>query len=302
MSNPPTGIAGFERNPEALAEEKAKVDKTTSEFGANADMLYLLPGQTMIRVLPPYNEKGLFFNKVFKHRVKTGDDVFTGLCPEKNYGESCALCDKGEELFATKDEAAMELAKELRPRGYYLYNVLCFAGPANRRGEMPEPGKVYVMESGVMVHRQIIELDQDEATGWADITNIEGGVNLIIKRTGAGLDTKYDVNVHGGGRTNIVEWLQSSAIDPGSMTLYDLEAVYNRPADEKIQEVASKVRNPVTLGSSPAPVFQTAAPAPAPPAPQPVMTPAPNDSIGVVSPSQTTGPVPVPVIPAPPTK
>ena len=98
------GLAGFDRNQQALAEEKARQDKTQSEFGANADMLYLYEGATMVRVLPPFNEEGVFFKRVYKHRVKVGDDVFTGLCPANMNEGDCAICARGEELFDTRDE------------------------------------------------------------------------------------------------------------------------------------------------------------------------------------------------------
>jgi hypothetical protein len=296
------GLAGFDRNQEALAAEKARQDKTQSEFGANADMLYLLEGATMVRVLPPFSDEGVFFKRVYKHRVKVGDDVFSGLCPEKMETGDCPICARGEELFDTKDEEAIKIAKDLRARANYLYNVVVYSGPANRKGDMPENGKVYVMESGVMVHRQILELDQDEGSGWADITSPQQGVNLIIKRTGKGLDTKYSVNPHGGGRSDVFAYLKDDCkVDPTSLELYNLDEVYAFPDAEKLLEVAGRVRGP--RGTEAQPTFAPAGVAPvvvAPALEAPPLVAAP--SVVTKVPVAVAAPVAAPVVPAPPTE
>jgi hypothetical protein len=308
------GLAGFERNVEALAAEKARQDKTQAEQGANADMLYLFEGQTQLRILPPYSAEGVFFKEVWKHRVKlSADDIFTGVCPESMNLGDCAICAKGEELYATKDETAMEIAKELKARRYYLYNVIAFSGPANKKGETPTLGKVYCLENGVMVHRQIMELDQDPAAGWADITAIPNGVNLVIKRTGKGLDTKYAVNPHGAGRTDIFAYLRDTAkVNPESLTLFNLDEVYVFDPEKNI-EVAARIKGP----RAPAPEPTFAAPTPVAVAPAPAAPAvAPSITIGAPPPATVTAPamvpvpttitapatVAVPTIPAPPTK
>jgi hypothetical protein len=298
------GLAGFERNSEALAAEKARQDRTQGEYGANADMIYALDGQTMLRVLPPFSAEGVFFKEILKHRVQIAqDDVFLGICPEAMgiEGEDCPICAKGEELYGTKDEAAMEIAKELKIRRNFIYNTIVFSGPPNKKGESPERGKVYCFEGGVMVHRQLMELDQDPATGWADITSPGAGVNLLIKRTGKGLNTKYDVNPHGGGRTDIFKYLSEEAnVDPNTLELFNLDEVYAYDAD---RTAATAARIKIPRAGAPEPTFApapVAAPVVAPVTVAPVVAPvaAPVPTSGSIS---TAAPVAAPVIPGPPT-
>jgi hypothetical protein len=275
----------FERNEAALASEKDALEKQANAWGNDAPMIYAQAGTTMLRILPPFDDKGVFFSQITKHRVQVGGkrtEIFA--CPAEEAGLPCAICVKGQEMTESKDEAQMKFAKEnLRPRNQFLYNVLVHSGPADRKGNVPEFGKVYVLETGVMVHRQIISLDQDPATGWADITNPGNGVNLMIKRTGQGLDTKYEVNPHGAGRTDVFADCAARGIDPNSLELFNLNEVYAIPDEEKVEEVASKAGAGM-FGATPAPrpALQTASPAaaaatpaaPAPTVPVPVAAPA----------------------------
>jgi len=289
------GIQGYTRNEEALAGERARLERESVRYGNNAPMLYLRAGSTMLRVLPPWDDKGQFFKQIYKHRVRTADSTFEGLCPSSMEDLHCPICYKAQELYDSKSEAALEQAKQLKPRGQFLYNVICFQGPANKKGALPEFGKVYVMEAGVMVHRQLIELDQDEGAGWADITNVAQGVAVIIKRTGMGLDTKYDVNptlIEGQPRSDIMASLAGRGIDPNTLELNNLDETYAMPDQATLEEVANKIRVPGAPAQA-APQFATAAPvavAPvAPVAQAPVAAPA--APVAAVAPAAAVAPV-----------
>ncbi len=310
------GIHGFARNEEALAGERARLEREAVRFGNNAPMLYLRSGSTMVRILEAWNDAGQFFKQIYKHRVRTGDQTFEGLCPLTMLNTTCPICEKQAELYDSQNEAVLETAKQLKPRGAYLYNVLCWSGPANKKGQMPEFGKVYVMESGVMVHRQLIELDQDEGAGWADITNITNGVTVIVKRTGQGLDTKYDVNptlIDGQPRSNILEALAARGIDSNTLELNNLDEVYAMPDNETLAEVVAKVRVPTgttvaapafATASQPAVVAAPSVVVPVAPVVAPVavpVTPVAVPAPGTVAPVPTTvAPVAAPIIPEPP--
>lgn len=325
----------FERDETALQGEKDALDKRESAFGVNADMLYLLGGTTQVRLLPPYSAKGVFFKEISKHRIKNGKRWESYACPLEMASLPCALCALGAELSATLDEAKLEFVREnLRPRTAFLYNVICMSGPQNRKNETPEFGKVYCLESGLMVHKAIIQLDQDPADGWADITTVNNGVNLTIKRSGQGLGTTYSVNPHGSGRTDIFAQLTERGIDPASLVLFDLDAVYELPSEEKLAAAAKAVSalapqvkpaqaNPIPVAQPPVPVPAPAAVAAAQPIPTaaqpaapvaavptqalPVQTALPIDgtvtATGTVPVAADADPVPAPpAIPAPPTE
>ena len=327
----------FQRNEQALQAEKDALDKRDNAFGVNADMLYLLSGTTQVRILPPYSAKGVFFKEISTHRVKVGKRWDKYACPLEMVNEPCALCELGAELVASLDEAKIAFASDnLRPRSAFLYNVICSSGPQNSKNETPEFGKVYCLESGLMVHKQILQLDQDPADGWADITTVNNGVNLTIKRTGQGLGTEYSVNPHGSGRTDIFAQLAERGIKPETLVLFDLDAVYDMPLPEKLAEVAKTmsatvprvapiVAQPIAVAAPPTPVpaavaqpiaaqaenmaaavAQPAAPVAAAPVAQPIAaqadpTPVPTFVAATPVAAAVETPTP-PAIPAPPTE
>lgn len=285
----------YQRNDEALAHEKSVVDKQVSEWGNNASMLYLQPGSTVIRVLPPYSEAGVFFHKIMKHNIRIEKRNEAFVCPE-SLGQPCPVCDKGRELVESRDDFKMKFAGEnLRPKPRYLYNVLCYTGPADKMGAVPEVGKVYVMESGITVHKSIISLDQDAATGWADLTNPETGFMLVVNRSGKGLDTRYTVNPHGNGRTNLFEDCVARNINPNSLKLFNLEEVYSMPPEEKLAEVVNSIDSLVSGAFGAAPMPR--------PVPQPAMSPGvaavTPSAPPVAPPAPAAAPVVPPVMPGP---
>lgn len=301
-------LTGYKRNDEALKEAQDRANKKFTTFGPNpdVDMLYLNEGKTTVRVLPPYSEKGVFFKEVAKHFIPNPN-------PDGRKGEFITdpegvglevVQRKAEELYATKDEASLEIAKDLKPARRYLYNVLVYSGPPNNSGEPLEQGKVYVLEAPITVHRQIMELDQDEGAGWADVTSIENGVNLVITRTGKGFETKYNVTPHGQGRSNAVDYLTTvvgfNQQQLASLKLNNLDEVYSAPNDAEVEHLLNKLSPTVSAPTlNPTELFQQ--PQPAPP-----FTPNTTGDYTLtgapVTTSSSDGEIPVPKIPAPPSE
>jgi hypothetical protein len=291
----------YERNEEAMATEQAAVEKQASEWGNNADMCYLLAGSTLLRLLPAYSERGMFFRKIVRHRTRTaGGTVIVG-CPAA-HDLPCGLCEKAQELKDTGDPIKMKFAKDnLKPQVKYLYNVIVYAAPADGQGKSKEFGKVYVMEGGIMVHRQIISLDTDAMLGWADITNLNTGVNISIKRTGSNLDTKYEVLPTSAGRTDLVADLLGRGFDPNQLgeQVVNLDELYPSPPEEKIAEILAGLQVGSTPSVQPGAAFPALQPVPVQIAP--AVPAAPEIPVVPVAPAPTGGPAPVaPVTGMPP--
>jgi len=280
----------YQVNKEVLANEKASQDKKAVNNNGNAPSLYLKEGLTQVRILPPYSEKGVWYRKIEEHRLLIDKKSRFFTCPGIEE-MPCPICEKGEALYAAGGADNVEEAKSLQTRSKYLYNVLVISSPSTG-DDACEFGKVYMMQSGVQVFKQILELDQDEATGWADITDLEKGVNITIKRSGKGLDTSYDVNPHGSGRSSIVEALAAQGIDINSLELIDLDKQLMPPSYEDLEQALNGAafkkefpgagRNKVVLKTESAPAV-----------PQPVEAPAapvaeiPSDPPAVVPPPAT---------------
>lgn len=135
-------------------------------------------GRNVVRLLPPLPDEE-FYVEVYVHYNMGKDGRKQVVCPEHMKGEACPVCEHIRQLEATKDEDNIKKAKKMRPKLKYYYRVLA-------------DGEVQVMSTGKMVFEGILGVIVDPDFG--DITDSETGRELIITRSGKGIDTKYTVN------------------------------------------------------------------------------------------------------------
>lgn len=295
----------YESNPEADREEKRRLDRTQEEYGKSFPKLKLESGTTMVRILPPYRADGKWHREIWTHDIyEKGERPLIFACAEKMAGGDCAICNKGNEVMASREPEAMDWAgKKLRRKRIYLYNAICTSAPT-QKGDPIVPGQVYVMVAGPMVHKQIVDLDEDAQQGYNDVKNPQNGVNLNIHRTGQDLGTRYNVMPHAAGRTNVFEDLARIQKDPNEMELINLDELFELMPPEDVVKVAARLHPPIP--AAPEATFAPVAPPPQVPATPPAIAPAPQPAPTVVPPATppaafpTVAPTPAPVVaPAP---
>ena len=159
-----------------------ELNRTESVF------FYLKEGTTQLRVLPPYSERGSWFREVREHGGRINGEFTTMTCP-KSQGKSCVFCEEGQRLYSLGDEDNIAKAKTFRPKQAFLFNVMVYSSPQN----MDLTKGVLVLKSGVKVKRLLMDMDQDAAGGWGDITSIDNGFDIRITRKGKDLNTEYYV-------------------------------------------------------------------------------------------------------------
>jgi hypothetical protein len=128
-------------------------------------------GDYVVRFLPPYNENGFFFKEAAQHKI--GDQYV--FCP-KVEGDDCPICEVYKSLYREGSDAAIELAKEIKPRKQYLYNVIV-------RSELGEPAdqtKVQTFMSGKILYESIMNFFFDEEYG--DLTDVDNGYDFVIRK------------------------------------------------------------------------------------------------------------------------
>ena len=229
----------FKPNEQLLDKEYSNVMKDKSTNGGNSTsdvpMFYIKPGSSQVRVLPPWSEKGVWFYELKEHFIRTENDYSIFTCPS-TFGEACPVCTEGMKYYKSTNEEEVEFAKNLRPRTQVLYNVIVESAPT---GVEFDYGKVYVMKTGVMVKRDLLDLDRDVAGGFANITDIENGVAVTIKRTGKGLNTSYYVRPTPKGRTDLRKELAEHGIDIDKLELYPLDKLFQAPSEEELKAMVS---------------------------------------------------------------
>lgn len=129
-------------------------------------------GKYTVRFLPPHDSDGLFFKETAQHKI--GDNYY--FCP-KSEGDHCPICEKYKKLYDIGTDDAVALAKEIKPRKQYLYNIIV----KEELGEAYEDNtKVFVYMSGKMLYDALMDYFFDEDYG--DLTDVESGYDFVINK------------------------------------------------------------------------------------------------------------------------
>jgi hypothetical protein len=262
-------------------------------------------GKNLVRLLPPWTEEGLnadqFEREVYMHwSVGDGENTSSFLCPKKTPNleggpQPCPVCDEVDRLRATGDPTDAEAATKIAAKQRFYSNIIDLENPTytqddidewkansnNPQSEVPfDVGhtKIQVLTYGPMIYGELLNLFADLDM---DLTNIDAGRNIIIRRTGKDLQTKYKV---------IMEAHDSKADiigKPLKERLVNLDTVMlPKPQEEMLAALSAAPPAPSSLPPAVAPPPQSlpaAAPAPAP-APAPAATPAPTAAAAVAPP------------------
>ena len=187
---------------EAKEEEKLLAEMGKGKFHK------LVDGKNRLRFLPAKIGQKTFI-KTHQHFVKVGDQegVLAFNCPRRMANQPCVVCTDAEYLGATGSSTDYELAGKL----FAQFRV--FANVIDR--EHPEAGPV-TFAFGKKIYEALVKLRADEQDG-GDFTDPEGGFDIIIVKSGTGLQTKYETRASLKGSTPL-----------GDMTWIDVQPDISR--------------------------------------------------------------------------
>lgn len=147
------------------------------------------PGRNRYRILPSWkgsiNEA--FFHDFGQHFIKdvTGTLKAVYMCVDKTYGRPCSICDQiGRGIMASEDDAITKALEDAKSANRILLNVL------ELDGEKPDVPQVLEIGNGIM--GSILALFDEWGT---DLIDLEKGQDIVINRDGAGLSTRYTVQI-----------------------------------------------------------------------------------------------------------
>lgn len=197
-----------------ISQEKNKSGKSTIDY------MKLKVGKNNIRLMPEWTNEGpnanQFYRELFTHWNVGGDGSdgspgITFLCPRLTLGavsKECPVCEEMFRLYKTKDPLDAEKAKALKARKGYLSNVVdlddaSFTLEDFKKFKEGNPDKdphfavgdtkVKVLNYGVTLFSEIFDYFVD---GEIDLTDLDTGRNIVIKRVGTGRqDTEYTLRV-----------------------------------------------------------------------------------------------------------
>jgi len=144
---------------EKLAALNSKGDKK-SAFWRPQD------GEQTIRIVPTAD--GDPFKEFFFHYNLGNNPGF--LCPKRNFGDDCPVCNFVRTLYNEGDEESVKMAKSLNARQRFFSPVVV-------RGEEEEGARVWGY--GKMAYQELLNLVLNPDYG--DITDTEDGTDLLMK-------------------------------------------------------------------------------------------------------------------------
>jgi len=212
MSNHSTNMAALKRAWEA---EKSK--------GHYRFWKPIENGTYQIRFLPATEPDGLFYKATAQHKV--GDNYF--FCP-KVEGNPCPICEKYRALWAEGTDASIALAREIKPKKQYLYNIVVRSTP---KGLFEQPNTAQVYMSGVKVQETIMDYFFDADYG--DLTDTEKGYEFTLVREDVGGWPSY---AHSKPRKNPSPLANAEAI---LKTMKDLDAEVDYKTYEELSAILS---------------------------------------------------------------
>ena len=129
-------------------------------------------GKYTVRFLPPESDDSLFYKETAQHKI--GDSYF--FCP-KIEGDDCPICEFYKALYDKGTDEAVALAKEIKPRKQYLYNIVV----KDELGKAVEDSKkVMVYASGKILFETLMDYFFDDDYG--DLTDVESGYDFVINK------------------------------------------------------------------------------------------------------------------------
>lgn len=283
-----SGFKEFKRDEGVVRKALASASKQAYNEGEQDLPLHKpVKGQTILRVLPAFDERGLWFRELKQHDIYYEDVIFRGTCP--GWSE-CAICQARQQLAAQNDEATIELSGKMRAKKLFIFNVIVYQEPG---GANPSQG-TKILTVGVKAAQQILKADMDANLGLGDITNVATGHDIYIDRTGEGRQTEYSVRAH-AQKTDLRATLAQANYNLDDFQQYNLSEILLPATPEQLEGVVECLGLGTRTVTAPAPIDTTGSvtvPAPVAPEPVPVLPqPAPsqtNDPNPNVVPQTTT--------------
>lgn len=161
-----------------LDKLREKYEDLKKRSKGDADWMQLEDGDNLVRFLS--DEEGNFYFETGYHYISQGKEKVAVVCNKVHAGEPCYICDVISELNKSKDKGDKALAKELQAKSRVFFNVVDRADK-----------KVKVLGAGNSIFKELLKYFADE--DWGDLTDPETGHDVVINKSGSGLDTEYSV-------------------------------------------------------------------------------------------------------------
>lgn len=136
-------------------------------------------GSAVIRFLPPVAGDELPWVRLYQYAFQGPSGRWYINESPTTIGNPCPVADSNRELYATKDEAQIAIAKTRKRKTYFISNILVIKDPAHPENE----GKTFLFKYGKQIHEMITskarpEFDDDTPI---EVWDIDEGANFKLR-------------------------------------------------------------------------------------------------------------------------
>lgn len=208
-------------------------------------------GMCVIRILPPWDARGMIALPVYSHRITYNDPnskypKYTWTCVEKTFGKACNIC-RG--LAQLRESGANTEQWDPTDRKFYANALVIHDPNYGRVQDALAPNTHVLLRLPKTVYDWIVSQITNPQIG--DITDPQSGIDVMVTKTGKGLETKYACTLSPNGRT---------PIDPNvlsSLTLYDISDIFSTGFDDqRVEGLVNSLRSAATQMTAAMPQFQ----------------------------------------------
>jgi len=192
-------------------------------------------GRSRWRILPGWNpENPAFYHDFGQHFIKDHTDTLKAVyvCVDKTYGKPCEVCAAlTAALKATTDDDQIKILEKSKAGHRILLNALQVDGPT--------PNDPVILELSPNTFAEYLNIVSE----WGvEVLDLKGGMDIIIERTGKGLQTKYSVQPAS----------KSQDVDPGVMKrIVNLDEYVAQESEEQSRRALANLN--AVAGMLPAP-------------------------------------------------
>lgn len=139
-------------------------------------------GENLFRILPPLKGMAEPWVTVHQHFHKTNGKIFVFNCPTRMANQRCPTCEQKTRLEKAGDTASLKKAEECK------VSTRNFAFAIDR--ENPDAG-IRVFGFGATIKERFRNFRDKQKK---DFTDLKEGFDVLIDKSGEGLNTKYQVD------------------------------------------------------------------------------------------------------------
>lgn len=167
---------------------KKKRQDIAAKSGQREKAAKIPDGKSIMRVLPTWRKDGSeqFWHDYGMHWIKDdkGELKATYVCVDKTFNRPCDVCEAINRAYDhASDDLQIKALDQSKSRNRILINVLFRAGAG------VDATKPVFVEVSPTMFGQIIDIAEE----YGDIIDPNDGLDLIVNKTGRGMDTKYTI-------------------------------------------------------------------------------------------------------------